>query len=142
MKLERRLAIPALVVVVAAVASNVLFLHESYESYLRTSRLERADLAAVEIARDTVEPGLVLSEDIADTGYVPVEAGSYLSARDAFGSPAYPKPNWKRRRRKRGSRPTRCSRRRSGSNSSGARAGAAIGKAAEPCEPTRQQPRR
>jgi hypothetical protein len=88
-KLERRLAIPALAVVVAAVASNLLFLHESYESYERTSRLERADLTAVEIARNTVEPGLILSEDIADTGYVPVEAGSYLSARDAFGSPAY-----------------------------------------------------
>jgi hypothetical protein len=88
-KLERRLVIPALAVVVAAIASNLLFLHESYESYERTSRLERADLMAVEIARDTVEPGLILSEDIADTGYVPVEAGSYLSARDAFGSPAY-----------------------------------------------------
>ncbi len=89
LKLERRLAIPALAVVVAAVASNLLFLHESYESYERTSRLERADLTAVEIARNTVEPGLILSEDIADTGYVPVEVGSYLSARDAFGSPAY-----------------------------------------------------
>ena len=88
-KLERRLAIPALAIVVAAVASNLLFLHESYESYERTSRLERADLAAVEIARDSVEPGLILGEDIADTGYVPVEAGAYLSARDAFGSPAY-----------------------------------------------------
>jgi len=89
LKLERRLIVPALAVVAAAVASNILFLHESYESYARTSRLERADLAAVEIARDTVAPGLILSEDIADTGYVPVDAGSYLSARDAFGSPAY-----------------------------------------------------
>lgn len=88
-KLERRLVIPALAVVVAAVASNLLFLHESYESYERISRLERADLTAVEIARDTVKPGLILSEGIADTGYVPVEAGAYLSARDAFGSPAY-----------------------------------------------------
>jgi hypothetical protein len=88
-KLERRLVIPALAVVAAAVASSLLFLHESYESYERTSGLERADLTAVEIARDTVEPGLILSEDIADTGYVPVEVGSYLSARDTFGSPAY-----------------------------------------------------
>jgi hypothetical protein len=89
LKLERRFAIPALVVVLAAVASNVLFLEESYESYLRTSRIERADLAAVEIARDRVDPSLVLSEGIAGTGYVPVEAGVYLSARDAFGSPAF-----------------------------------------------------
>jgi hypothetical protein len=88
-RLERRLIWPAIAIVAGAVASNVLFLHESYESYERTSRIERADLAAVEIARDTVEPGLILSEDIADTGYVPVDAGSYLSARDAYGSPAY-----------------------------------------------------
>lgn len=88
-KLERRLLIPAFAVVVAAVASNFLFLEESYESYKRTSQIERADLAAVEIARETVDPGFVLSEDIAGTGYVPVEAGAYLSARDAFGSPAF-----------------------------------------------------
>jgi hypothetical protein len=88
-RLPRRLLAPALVVVVAAVASNVLFLTESYESYEGTTAIERADLAAVEIARDQVDPELVLSEDIADTGYVPVDAGSYLSARDAFGSPAY-----------------------------------------------------
>ena len=88
-RLPRRLLAAALVVVVAAVASNILFLTESYESYEGTTALERADLAAVEIARDQIDPELVLSEDIADTGYVPVDAGSYLSARDAFGSPAY-----------------------------------------------------
>jgi len=88
-QLSRRLLAPALVVVVAAVASNVLFLTEAQESYEGTTAIERADLAAVEIARDKVDPGLVLSESIADTGYVPVDAGSYLSARDAFGSPAY-----------------------------------------------------
>jgi hypothetical protein len=89
LKLERRLLLPALVVVVAAVASNILFLEESYESYKRTSQIEQADLAAIEIARQTVDPSFVLSEDIAGTGYVPVEAGAYLSARDAFGSPAF-----------------------------------------------------
>jgi len=88
-RLDRRLLGPAIVVVGAAVLANVTFLHEAYKSYLGTSQLERADLGAAEIARDTVEPGLVLSEDIADTGYVSVDVGSYLSARDAFGSPAY-----------------------------------------------------
>lgn len=77
------------VVAAAAVVSNVYLLHESYLSYRQTSQLEKADLAAVEIARDTVEPGFVLSEDLADTAYVHVEAGAYLSARDTFGSPAY-----------------------------------------------------
>jgi hypothetical protein len=88
-RLERRLLATALVVVVAAVASNVHFLISSQESYEATTALERADLAALEIARDRVDPRFVLEEDIADTGYVAVDAKSYLSARDAYGSPAY-----------------------------------------------------
>jgi hypothetical protein len=88
-RLERRLLWPALVVIGAAILSNSVFLHEAYLSYLRTSQLERADLTAVEIARDTVEPGFRLEEDIADTGYVGIEAGAYLGASDAYGSPAY-----------------------------------------------------
>lgn len=89
LRLERRLFAPAVLVVAAAVASNGLFLYLSYQSYERTTAIERADLAAVEIVRDRVDPALVLEEDIAGTGYVPVEVGSYLSARDAFGSPAF-----------------------------------------------------
>jgi hypothetical protein len=86
---QRRLLWPALVVVVAAVAANLVFLHEAYSSYLRTSRLESADLAAAEIARGTVEPGFRLDEDIADTGYVGIEVGPYFEAVDAHGSPAW-----------------------------------------------------
>lgn len=91
-RLDRRLFMPALLVTGAALLGNIGLLHASYESYLATSKLERADLGAIEIARDTVEPGFVLAEEIADTGYVHVEAGPYLSARDAFGSPAYDVP--------------------------------------------------
>ncbi len=76
-------------VAAASIASNVYYLHQAYGSYHYTSQLEKADLGAVEIARDSVEPGFVLSEDLADTVYVHVEAGPYLSARDEFGSPAY-----------------------------------------------------
>jgi len=88
-KLDRRLLAPALIVLATAVASNVLFLELSYKSYRDTSQIERADLAALEIARDSVPPDFVLSEELADTGYVAVEAGPYLSARDAYGSPGY-----------------------------------------------------
>ncbi len=88
-RLERRLLATALVILVAAVASNVYFLTQAQESYEATTALERADLAALEIVRDDVDPRFVLEEDIADTGYVSVDAKSYLSARDAFGSPAY-----------------------------------------------------
>lgn len=88
-RFERRMLAPALVVLAAAVLPNVVFLHEAYESYLHTSELERADLAALEIARPRVEPTFFVTEDVADTGYVPVEANSYFEARDADGSPAY-----------------------------------------------------
>lgn len=88
-RLDRRLLVPALVVVAASVASNGLFLDLAYKSYRQTSEIERADLAAVEITRDSVSPDFVLSEDIAGTGYVSVQAGPYLSARDAYGSPAF-----------------------------------------------------
>jgi hypothetical protein len=64
-------------------------LHAAWGSYRATSQLEKADLGAVEIAQGTVEPTFILSEDIADTGYVHVEAAPYLTARDEFGSPAY-----------------------------------------------------
>jgi hypothetical protein len=88
-RLGRRLLAPAVVVVAAAVASNGLFLHEAYKSYLSTTELIRADLTAMEIARDTVDPSFYLDEEFADTGFAYIDAGSYFSAVDAFGSPAY-----------------------------------------------------
>jgi hypothetical protein len=88
-KFQRRLAIPAVVILGAAVLPNVVFFHEAYESYRRTSQIERADLAALEITRPRVDPGFRIEEEDADTGYVPVEAGAYFETRDADGSPAY-----------------------------------------------------
>jgi hypothetical protein len=88
-KFRRRLLIPALVVLAAAVLPNAVFFHEAYESYRRTSQIEKADLAALEITRPRVDPGFRLEEEDADTGYVPVFAGDYFEARDADGSPAY-----------------------------------------------------
>jgi hypothetical protein len=50
----------------------------------------RADLSALEIAADTVRPGFTLTPENSDFNYFGfVEAGSYLSAADKFGSPAY-----------------------------------------------------
>jgi hypothetical protein len=88
-RFHRRLWIPALVVLGAAVLPNVVFFHEAYESYRNTSQIERADLAALEIIRPRVEPTFFLDEEIADTGYVPLEAQAYFATRDADGSPAY-----------------------------------------------------
>jgi len=95
-ELERGLRIgrPALaaiaVVAVFSVASNLDQLHDAYEgTYHPISQLEKAGLGALDIAEGTVEPGFVLSEDIVDTGFVNVDAGSYFAAREAHGSPAY-----------------------------------------------------
>jgi hypothetical protein len=89
-RFSRGVTIAILVVAAASIASNIQNLHTAYaQTYHPISQLEKADLGAVEIARDTVEPGFVLSEEVADTGFVHVEAAPYLSARDAFGSPAY-----------------------------------------------------
>ncbi len=89
LRLQRRLLIPALVVLAAAVLPNAVFFHEAYESYRRTSQIERADLAALEITRPRVVPGFRIEEEDADTGYVPVEASAYFETRDEDGSPAY-----------------------------------------------------
>jgi hypothetical protein len=88
-KLTRRLLPPALIVLAVSLAGNGLVLRQSYDFYLETSQLIRADLTALEIARETVEPNFFLDEEYADTGFAYIDAGSYLSARDAFGSPAY-----------------------------------------------------
>ncbi len=88
-RFQRRLLVPAMVVLAAAVVPNAVFFHEAYESYRRTSQIERADLAALEITRPRVDPGFRIEEEEADTGYVPVEANAYFETRDAHGSPAY-----------------------------------------------------
>jgi hypothetical protein len=86
----RRGALAACAVIAAAgVIGNLADLHESYDSYKKTSDIERADLGALELARGTVSPGFRLSEDVADTAYVGVQAGPYFSAVEAFGSPAF-----------------------------------------------------
>ena len=89
LRFQRRLLIPALVLLAAAMVPNMVFFHEAYESYRRTSQIERADLAALEITRPRVDPAFRIEEEDADTGYVPLEAGPYFEVRDAYGPPAY-----------------------------------------------------
>jgi hypothetical protein len=73
---------------VVILAGNVSVLHDAWASYRRTSDLIKADLGAVEIARDRIAGQLLLEEDIADTGYVHVHSTLYLPAADKYGSPA------------------------------------------------------
>jgi hypothetical protein len=87
-RVPRGATVIAYVVGAAIVAGNIGVLHDAYVSYRRTSDLIKADLGAVEIARDRIAGQLVLDEDIADTGYVHVHSSLYLPAADKYGSPA------------------------------------------------------
>jgi hypothetical protein len=71
-------------------AANLSTLHEAYDAYRRATALVRGDLAGLEIARDRVDPGFVLTPENSGFEYFGyVEAGLYLSAAEKFGSPAY-----------------------------------------------------
>jgi hypothetical protein len=72
-------------VTAAAVLSGVWFLHLGSSKIMSpASDSLRAELAAFEIARDRVEPGVAVYSI-----FLPIRAGDYLSAADADGSPAY-----------------------------------------------------
>jgi hypothetical protein len=88
-KFNLRLLTPVAVIVLAAITSNLLYLHEAYGGYLGGTQLVRGNLTALEIARNTVDPSFYLDEEFADNGLDHFDAGSYFSAVDAFGSPAY-----------------------------------------------------
>ena len=92
LKLDRRLLPAALIAVAVSLAGNGLLLQQSHDFYMATSRLIKGNLTAMEIARNTVEPSFYLEEEFADTGFDHIDAGSYFSAVDAFGSPAYTIP--------------------------------------------------
>jgi hypothetical protein len=72
------------VAVLVSVAANLVDLRDGYRSFRDLSDLERGALSGLEIARDQVDPDFKLGYD-----FDLVDAGSYLSAVDAFGSPAY-----------------------------------------------------
>jgi hypothetical protein len=72
-----------------AIISNISYLFQARDAYLQTTELERAGLGAMEIARDTVEPGFLLDASLVDTNQVYVSADRYLPAVDDYGSPAY-----------------------------------------------------
>lgn len=79
-----------LAVAVLATVSNISFLHHAWETLVPPERNVRAALAAVEISRDTVAPDFLLDSENGGAQYFAIiDAGSYLSAVDAFGSPAY-----------------------------------------------------
>jgi len=85
-----RVLAPVFVIAGLATAANLSTLHQTYNSYRGATAIVRSDLAALEISRDQVDPGFVLTPENSDFEYFGyVVAGPYLSAADKFGSPAY-----------------------------------------------------
>jgi hypothetical protein len=87
-RVPRGAIIGAYVVGAGIVAGNLNQLHDAYLSYRNTSDLIKADLGAVEIARDSTATPFFLDENIADTTWVHVISSVYLAAADKYGSPA------------------------------------------------------
>jgi hypothetical protein len=73
-----------------AVGPNLVVLKDYSDVLRQESRLTRADVGAIEIARRTVDPEFQLNPEVAGTpGLVDIFAGPYLEAADEYGSPAY-----------------------------------------------------
>jgi hypothetical protein len=77
-------------VAVMSALSNYTRLRDAANGLAGIAQQTRGGLAALELARDGVDPGLELTTQNSDVDYLGLmDAGSYLSAVDAFGSPAY-----------------------------------------------------
>jgi len=82
----------AIIVFVGATAAlaNAPELFDASDGIADQSVREKGGLAALELSRDQVDPDLQLTEENSDVNYLLLmDAGSYLSAVDAYGSPAY-----------------------------------------------------
>ncbi|HEY1237569.1 MAG TPA: hypothetical protein VGE91_04480 [Solirubrobacterales bacterium] len=79
-----------LAVAILATLSNVTKLKDAAAGLAGIAQQTRGGLAALELARDTVDPALELNQQNSGVDYIDLlDAGSYLSAVDAYGSPAY-----------------------------------------------------
>jgi hypothetical protein len=80
----------AAVATCVVVGFNLVPLREGRDFFEQQTVLTRADLAAIEIAGDSVEPAFRLSPETAGSVFLnEIEAGEYLRAVEEYGSPAY-----------------------------------------------------
>jgi hypothetical protein len=87
----RRYAV-ALIVLAAVMATmtNGVRLRDAAIGLAGIAEQQRGGLGALELARDTVDPGFLLTEQNSGVEYLGwLDAGSYLDAIDEYGSPAY-----------------------------------------------------
>lgn len=86
----RRVVILGAVVTALAIGPNLVVLEDGGDWLDAQTQLTRADTAAIEIARRTIDPQFQLGPEVAGTtSLVDVFAGEYLDAVDEYGSPAY-----------------------------------------------------
>lgn len=89
-QLSRRATAILGVLILIALGPNLVVLHQGRDTLEVQSVLTRADTAAIEIARDHVDPDFQLSLELAGTTtLVDVVAEPYFEAIDDHGSPAY-----------------------------------------------------
>lgn len=92
-RLGRRAILAGAAITALAVAPNLVDLRDGANVFKRQGFLARADTAAVEIARPTVDPDFQLAPEIAGTpSLINVYAREYFEAIDEYGSPAYSVP--------------------------------------------------
>jgi hypothetical protein len=87
----RRWAVIGIVLVAGASAlANVVRLRDAAHGLAGIAQQQRGGLGALELTRDQVDPDLKLTEQNSGVDYLgALDAGSYFSAVDAYGSPAY-----------------------------------------------------
>ena len=90
MRFGRYMVVGVVLVATAAAVSNLSQLRDSANGLAGIAEQERGGLAALELTRGRVDPGLELTQQNSEVDYLNLlDAGSYLSAVDAYGSPAY-----------------------------------------------------
>lgn len=86
---RRALGIAAAAALIA-ISVNLVVLKDGANYFRDQSVITKANLAALEIARRTVDPGFQLTPEVAGTAsLVNIYAGGYLEAESEHGSPAY-----------------------------------------------------
>ena len=89
-RIGRRALLAGAAVTAAAVAVNLVVLVDGRDALRQQSVLAEADLAAIEIAKRTVDPEFSLNTEVAGTTtLIDVQAAKYLPAVEEYGSPAY-----------------------------------------------------
>ncbi len=89
-RLSRSALVAGFAIGALAIGANLITLRDGYRTLEQLTSNERGGLTAIELARDTVAADFLLTQQNSDAPFFDyVDASSYLSAVDAFGSPAY-----------------------------------------------------